>query len=164
MSRRVIRGVGRAAAPPVALAGGAAARDERPDPFGAPFGPKRWSHFSKEDRAAFADARIAALHAGLRLTPDQEKLWPPVVAAIRDLSGVRGEQREAGVQGGLLVQGVSGPAANSGIQAGDIVLSFNGTPVNTIEQLRSLVAKAGKHAAVLVQRENAKIFVPIELG
>ena len=33
-----------------------------------------------EDRAAFADARIAAVHAGLKLTPDQEKLWPPVEA------------------------------------------------------------------------------------
>ena len=31
-----------------------------------------------EDRAAFADARIAAVHAGLKLTADQEKLWPPV--------------------------------------------------------------------------------------
>ena len=28
---------------------------------------------SQEDRAAFTDARIAALKAGLRLTPDQEK-------------------------------------------------------------------------------------------
>ena len=30
------------------------------------------------DIAAFGDARIAALHAGLKLTADQEKLWPPV--------------------------------------------------------------------------------------
>ena len=29
---------------------------------------------SPEDRAAYADARIAAVHAGLKLTPDQEKL------------------------------------------------------------------------------------------
>jgi zinc resistance-associated protein len=28
-----------------------------------------------EDRAAFLDARLAALHAGLKLTPDQEKSW-----------------------------------------------------------------------------------------
>lgn len=82
--------------------------------------------------------------------------------AVRPLE--REEQHQAGVNGGLLVQGVVGPAAKSGIQAGDIVLSLNGTPVNTVEQLRALAAKSGKHAAVLVQRENAKIFVPIELG
>jgi len=37
-----------------------------------------------EDRQAFLDARIAAVHAGLQLTPEQEKLWPPVESAIRD--------------------------------------------------------------------------------
>lgn len=40
--------------------------------------------FSPVDRAAFLDARIAALHAGLKLTPDQEKLWPTVETAIRN--------------------------------------------------------------------------------
>ncbi|HUB64407.1 MAG TPA: Spy/CpxP family protein refolding chaperone [Methylocella sp.] len=39
--------------------------------------------FSPEDRAAFLDARIAALHAGLKLSPDQEKLWPAVETALR---------------------------------------------------------------------------------
>ena len=51
--------------------------------------------FSAEDRAAFADARIAAVHAGLKLTPDQEKLWPPVEAAVRDLVKLRIERSEA---------------------------------------------------------------------
>src|SRR3569832_478579 len=39
---------------------------------------------SAEDRAAMADAKIAAVHAGLKLTDDQEKLWPPVESAVRD--------------------------------------------------------------------------------
>ena len=39
-----------------------------------------------EDRAAFLDARLAALHAGLELTADQDKLWPPVEQALRDFS------------------------------------------------------------------------------
>jgi LTXXQ motif family protein len=47
-----------------------------------------WFHdhmrMSPEDRAAFADARIAAVKAGLKLTPDQEKLWPPLETAVRD--------------------------------------------------------------------------------
>src|SRR5436305_3987711 len=41
---------------------------------------------SAEDRAAFADARIAAVHAGLKLNADQEKLWPPVEAAVKDFA------------------------------------------------------------------------------
>ena len=39
--------------------------------------------FSAADRAAFFDAHLAGLHAGLKLTPEQEKLWPPVEAALR---------------------------------------------------------------------------------
>jgi zinc resistance-associated protein len=53
------------------------------------------ARMSPEDRAAFTDARIAALHAGLKLNADQEKLWPPVETAIRDLTKQRQEARQA---------------------------------------------------------------------
>lgn len=85
---------------------------ERGGPFAdGPHGHRhgRWSALSAEDRAAFADARIAALHAGLRLTPDQEKLWPPVEGAIRDLSRLRQEQREARRERGRMID--DAPAA-----------------------------------------------------
>lgn len=51
--------------------------------------------FTPEDRAAFADARIAAIHAGLKLTPDQEKLWPPVEAAVRDFAKMKIDRANA---------------------------------------------------------------------
>jgi hypothetical protein len=41
---------------------------------------------SAEDISAFMDARIAALKAGLRLTPDQEKNWPAFESAVRDMA------------------------------------------------------------------------------
>ncbi|TGE02358.1 Spy/CpxP family protein refolding chaperone [Methylobacterium nonmethylotrophicum] len=50
---------------------------------------------SAEDIQAFTDAHIAALHAGLKLTPDQEKLWPPVEDAIRSLAKLTRDQHEA---------------------------------------------------------------------
>ena len=74
------------------------------------------------------------------------------------------EQKQAGVSGGLIVENATGPAANAGIQPGDMILSLNGTPVKSAEQLKQLVAKAGKHVALLVQRDEAKIFVPVDLG
>jgi uncharacterized membrane protein YgcG len=58
----------------------------------------RWFHhvqMNPEDRAALADARIAAVKAGLKLTPDQEKLWPPVEAAVRDFQKLRIERANA---------------------------------------------------------------------
>ncbi len=54
----------------------------------APRGP------SKEDRAAFFDAHVAAVHAGLRLTPDQERLWGPVESAVRDMARQMSDLRD----------------------------------------------------------------------
>jgi hypothetical protein len=50
-------------------------------------------HLSAEDRAAFVDARIAALKAGLQLTPDQEKNWPAFEQAVREMAKLRAERR-----------------------------------------------------------------------
>ena len=47
---------------------------------------------SAEDISAFGDARIAALHAGLKLTAEQEKNWPAVESALRDLAKQRSER------------------------------------------------------------------------
>jgi hypothetical protein len=58
-----------------------------------------WFHdhmrMSAEDRAAFADARIAAVHAGLKLAPDQEKLWPPVETAVKEFAKLRIDRANA---------------------------------------------------------------------
>jgi hypothetical protein len=60
---------------------------------------RQWFHhherISPEDKAAFADARIAAVHAGLKLNPDQEKLWPPVETAVRDFAKLRIDRANA---------------------------------------------------------------------
>ncbi len=50
---------------------------------------------SAEDRAILTDARIGAIKAGLKLTPDQEKLWPAVETALKDAAKSRMERREA---------------------------------------------------------------------
>jgi serine protease Do len=65
---------------------------------------------------------------------------------------------------GLLVQNASGPAASAGIQPGDVILAVNGRPVSSVEQLRDVIAKAGNSVALLIQRDNAQIFVPVDLG
>jgi hypothetical protein len=50
---------------------------------------------SPEDRAAYTDARIAAVHAGLKLTAEQEKLWPPVEAAVREFAKLKIDRANA---------------------------------------------------------------------
>ena len=58
---------------------------------GGPDRMQRW-HPSAEDISAFGDARIAALHAGLKLTAEQEKNWPALESALRDLAKQRSER------------------------------------------------------------------------
>jgi serine protease Do len=82
--------------------------------------------------------------------------------AVRPLQA--DEQRRADVKAGLLVEEVSGPAARAGIQPGDIILSANGTQVDSVDQLRELAAKAGKQVALLIQRDDARLFVPVTMG
>ncbi len=71
-------------------------RQSAPDADGKPLarsdaGPR--GRMTAEDATAFSDARIAALKAGLKLTPEQEKHWPAVESAIRDLAKQRFERR-----------------------------------------------------------------------
>src|SRR5580700_8572612 len=57
-------------------------------------GPRPFA-FSREDAGALIDARIAALHSGLKLTADQERMWPAFEQAYRDLAKLRLDRRPA---------------------------------------------------------------------
>jgi serine protease Do len=74
------------------------------------------------------------------------------------------ERQQAGVSGGLVVEDAQGRAAEAGIQPGDVVLSVDGTPVQTVAQLRKMVQEHDKQIALLIQRGDARVFVPVTLG
>jgi len=62
------------------------------------------------------------------------------------------------------VEQASGAAAAAGIRPGDVIIAMNGTPVRSAAQLRELVRRAGKHVALLVQRNDAELYVPLDLS
>jgi serine protease Do len=74
------------------------------------------------------------------------------------------ESSQSGIRSGLLVERVQGAAARAGIQPGDVVLAVDGTTVSNVEQLRSMVEKHDNTVALLIQRGDARIFVPVQLG
>jgi serine protease Do len=82
--------------------------------------------------------------------------------AVRPLSPE--EQRQSNTKGGLVVERATGPAAEAGIQPGDVVLAANGATVNNAEELKSAVEKSKGHIALLIQRGEARIFVPVRVG
>jgi serine protease Do len=58
---------------------------------------------------------------------------------------------------------VAGAAAKAGIRPGDIILAVNGKAVKSAADLKS-ATKDAKTMALLVKRDDARIFVPIDLG
>jgi len=76
----------------------------------------------------------------------------------------REEREQAGVTSGLVVENAEGKAAQAGIQQGDVLLGVDGTPVESVAQLRKLVQEKHKRAALLIQRGDERIFVPVALG
>ncbi|NLF54908.1 MAG: DegQ family serine endoprotease [Thauera phenolivorans] len=73
------------------------------------------------------------------------------------------EASRLGIAGGLVVEAVSGAAQNAGLQRGDVVLALNNQAVSSVEQFRERLSRAGKRFALLIQRGNTRIFVPIRL-
>jgi serine protease Do len=73
------------------------------------------------------------------------------------------EKEQAGTQGSLVVEEVSGPAQAAEVEPGDIILGVNGKRVHTVQELQDAARAAGKNVALLIQREDAQIFVPLRL-
>jgi serine protease Do len=63
-----------------------------------------------------------------------------------------------------VVEDVDGAAERAGIVAGDVLLAINGKTVQSVEQVKSVMAAKPKSVALLVQREGEKIFVPVKIG
>ena len=103
---------------------------------------------SKGTKAALANAS----------TDDHGRLG----VVVRSLS--QDEKKQADVAGGVVVQDATGPAAEAGLQSGDLILALNGTPVKNPTQLKELLAKTGKHVALLVQRNDGRLYIPVDLG
>jgi serine protease Do len=82
--------------------------------------------------------------------------------AVRPLTPAERQQVET--DGRLLVEDVDGPAAIAGVEPGDIILAVNGRPVETVKALRDAVGQSGGTVALLVQRGEAQIYVPVRVG
>ena len=74
------------------------------------------------------------------------------------------EKQEAQTNGALVVESVTGPAAAGGVQPGDIILGINGKPVHNTQDLVTGAKSAGKTVALLIQRQDQQIFMPLRLN
>ena len=110
------------------------------------------------------DAKLLAADAETTQVADAEGAVAPGQLGLSLRALTRDERKQAGLDQGLVVQGVAGPAAKAGIEEGDLLLAINGKPVQSIDQVRGVLAGKPKSVALLVQRDGEKIFVPVNLG
>jgi len=73
------------------------------------------------------------------------------------------EQQQAGTTGSLLVEESKGAAQAADVEPGDIILGVNGKRVHSVQELQTAAHNAGKNVALLIQREDQQIFVPLRL-
>ncbi|MGY1488412.1 DegQ family serine endoprotease [Methylobacillus pratensis] len=76
------------------------------------------------------------------------------------------QRRNLNGRNALIVVDAQGAAAQAGIRRGDLVLALNNTEVQSLEQFTKQVnaVQAGKTVALLVQRENNTLYVPVKIG
>ncbi|WP_206606566.1 DegQ family serine endoprotease [Steroidobacter cummioxidans] len=111
------------------------------------------------------------------LKEDKPRSVPPMPQMKDDASGgarlglavkplTPEEKKSLGTDGSVVVGEVSGAAARAGIQPGDVVLGVNDRQVKTVADLRSASKDlpAGEPAALLIERQGARIYVPVRVG
>jgi len=74
------------------------------------------------------------------------------------------ERQVLRLEGGLLVQRVNAAALRAGVQPGDVILALNGQPVASLEALAEEARRADGAVALLVQRGQSRLFIPIDVG
>jgi serine protease Do len=126
-------------------------------------GDKAQLEIWREGKTSTLTATIGSAAATLADADDQGAAGQPRLGlALRPLSPA--ERQQAGVPGGLLVEQSQGHAAEAGIQPGDVVLSVDGTAVDSVAQLRKMIGQHDKQVALLIQRGENRLFVPVSLG
>ena len=108
--------------------------------------------------ATIAEAKDAQIAQG---SATGDEVHGKLGVAVRPLTAA--ERADNGGKNGLMVEVVTGAAARAGLQPGDVIRAVNGKAVASIGELRSAVRKSG-HVALLIERGDGQIYVPIDVG
>lgn len=114
---------------------GASAQNNPPDASG-------WTQHWAADHQALLNAKLAGLKAGLQLTPDQEKLWGPFEAAVRDAAEMRMRHMQEMMQrmGRMHMEGMDHPG-----RMDDMDMSEGGrpSPLDRLDALANRLTEVG---------------------
>ncbi|MBS0322124.1 MAG: DegQ family serine endoprotease [Proteobacteria bacterium] len=118
----------------------------------------------RDGKSITLDAKVGSRDAMEKVALNEDGAASPgkLGVAVRALTSE--EKADAQVDAGVVIEQVTGAAERAGLQPGDVILSINRVPVKNAAQLKELIGKSGKVVALLVQRDDARIFVPVNIG
>jgi LTXXQ motif family protein len=105
-----------------------------------------------EERKAFIDARVAAVKDGLDLTPEQERHWPRLEQALRDVTEARLERLE------------SWPGRAASEDPLEIVREQASALSEHADELKKLVSAAEPLYGTLSDGQKHRLFALIRMG
>jgi serine protease Do len=117
----------------------------------------------RDGKAETLSATVGALDDGKVAKADVDSNEPKgkLGVAVRPLSP---EEQKSSGKAGLVVEKSGGAAAKAGVQPGDLIVGVGSAKVTTVDELRAQVDKAGKTAALLIEREGRQIYVPVKVS
>lgn len=87
---------------------------------------------------------------------------PQLGLALRTFNA---RERAAGpLPDGLLIEQVDGRAEQNGLLPGDVLVAINAQAVNSLDDVQRALARRTRTIALLIQREEARRYVPLELN
>ncbi len=114
---------------------GASAQNNPPDMSG-------WAQHWAADHQALLNAKLAGLKAGVQLTPDQEKLWGPFEAAVRDAAEMRMRHMQDMMQrmGKMHMEGMDHPGRLDDMDMGE---GGRPSPLDRLDALANRLTEVG---------------------
>lgn len=109
---------------------------------------QRWA----ADHEALLDAKLAGLKAGLRLTSDQDKLWPPFETAVRDAAKLHMDQMKSMMDRMQKMREMMRSMNNSEDMTG---AEAAGQTVSPIDRLEAMGQRMTEHGAAIKKVADA---------
>jgi hypothetical protein len=108
------------------------------------------------DHEAMLNAGLAGLKAGLKLTPDQEKLWPPFEAAVRDAVKLRMNQMKGGME---RMQSMGDMDMTEPMRDGRVIEDNRPAVTFSLDRLEAMAKRMSERSAAMLNvAEAAKPF------
>jgi hypothetical protein len=111
----------------------------------------RMQHWAA-DHEALLNAKLAGLKAGLKLTPDQEKLWAPFEAAVRDAAKLRMDQMKAMMDRMQEMREMMGQMQNSNDMKG---MTSAGQAISPVDRLEAMAKRTSEWGAAMLNLAEA---------